>query len=212
MKEAVATEGPAAESPEDLLSTRLATSSESTLASRMAALADDTATEPVATTTDEPTVDSDATPVMLTVTKADSPTPTAKGIDSETTVTVTFDKQPEEISNFGTSETDSSYVKLTKDGSPLTISNPQLTMVGDKYQLTVDVDTPLKKDDNIQVTYRYSARYNSTSTSFTVETKWQDISNTGVKLAINQFAWMVVLIGGATGAYGFGRRRKRKMK
>lgn len=212
MKEAVATEGPAAESPEDLLSTRLATSSESTLASRMAALVDDTATEPVATTTDEPTVDSDATPVMLAVTKADSPTPTAKGIDSETTVTVTFDKQPEEISNFTSNKSDSSYVKLTRNNQPLNITNFALSEVNGKYQLVLTVDQPLVKDDNIQVTYRYSARYNSTSTSFTVETKWQDISNTGVKLVTNPFAWMVVLIGGATGAYGFGRRRKRKMK
>lgn len=153
-----------------------------------------------------PTSDSDTTPVTVTLKKADSPKPTVLSREGEKEVTVTFAKQPEAISgDFGNTASSSAYAKLAADGSDLKITKQTLKEADGKYTLTLELDSPLKQDAKVNLTYRYSARYNSTTTTFSPIGK---IVDTGLKVVTAPYFWVLVLLAGGVVAYVIIRRRK----
>lgn len=192
-------------SPANLLETRLLRNRDLSGASRLSTLAN---TEDEATA-EEPTVANGPKLVTLTVTKAMSPTPTAKGVDGENVVTVTFAKQSEILASFGTDDKSSSYVQVLQGGQQLNVTRTDLVDEGNQYRLSVTLDKPLQKAEQLTVKYRYNARYQSVDAAFTVDASWRDISNTGLKLICSPFLWVLVLTGGAVGV---ARYRKMKMK
>lgn len=192
-------------SPANLLETRLLRNRDLSGASRLSTLAN---TEDEATA-EEPTVANGPKLVTLTVTKAMSPTPTAKGVDGENVVTVTFAKQSETLASFGTDDKSSSYVQVLQGGQQLNVTRTDLVDEGNQYRLSVTLDKPLQKAEQLTVKYRYNARYQSVDAAFTVDASWRDISNTGLKLICSPFVWVLVLTGGAVGV---ARYRKMKMK
>lgn len=153
-----------------------------------------------------PTSDSDTTPVTVTLKKADSPKPTVLSREGEKEVTVTFAKQPEAISgDFGNTASSSSYAKLAADGSDLKITKQTLKEADGKYTLTLELASPLKQGAKVNLTYRYSARYNSTTTTFSPIGK---IVDTGIKVVTAPYFWVLVLLAGGVVAYVIIRRRK----
>lgn len=161
------------------------------------------------TTTTTPTTNRTEN-VVLTLEKANSPTPKVTASANKAEIIISFAKQSAE--DFSLAADTGGLVQISNAANDIKVTKQLISNNENQVDVHLSLDRPLIEKETLQVTYRYNVRYKRSTTEVTVTTNVSDIINTGLYLAMPELSLLLLGLCGIGGYFYFWLHRMRTLK